>query len=56
MSDDDAIRAITLYCDLIAAAVLDGISAELGASGADLGAAAEPTIEALPEADAETAA
>jgi small subunit ribosomal protein S2 len=54
--NDDAIRAITLYCDLVAAAVLDGISAELGASGADLGAAAEPTIDALPEADAEHAA
>ena len=39
--NDDAIRAITLYCDLIAGAVLDGISAEMGSSGADLGAAAE---------------
>jgi small subunit ribosomal protein S2 len=54
--NDDAIRAITLYCDLVAAAVLDGISAELGSSGADLGAAAEPVIETLPEAGAETAA
>src|SRR5271167_561641 len=44
--NDDAIRAITLYCDLVAASVLDGISAELGASGADLGAAAEPVIDA----------
>ena len=39
--NDDAIRAITLYCDLVAGAVLDGISAELAASGADLGAAEE---------------
>ena len=31
--NDDAIRAITLYCDLVAGAVLDGISAELAASG-----------------------
>src|SRR3979409_2478329 len=31
--NDDAIRAITLYCDLIAGAVLDGISAEMAASG-----------------------
>ena len=54
--NDDAIRAITLYCDLVAAAVLDGISAELGSSGADLGAAAEPVIEALPDTAAETAA
>jgi small subunit ribosomal protein S2 len=51
--NDDAIRAITLYCDLIAAAVLDGISAELGSSGIDLGAAAEPILDAAPEADAE---
>ena len=36
--NDDAIRAITLYCDLIAGAVLDGISQELQASGQDIGA------------------
>ncbi len=51
--NDDAIRAITLYCDLIAGAVLDGISAELGSSGADLGAAAEPMMEPIPEPAAE---
>ena len=50
--NDDAIRAITLYCDLVAAAVLDGISAELGSSGADLGAAAEPILEPVPEPSA----
>ncbi len=43
--NDDAIRAITLYCDLIAGAVLDGISAEMQASGRDMGA-----VEELPEA------
>jgi small subunit ribosomal protein S2 len=43
--NDDAIRAITLYCDLIAGAVLDGISQEMQASGRDIGAAEE-----LPEA------
>ena len=53
--NDDAIRAITMYCDLIAGAVLDGISAELGSSGQDLGAAAEPILEALPEPVAEAA-
>ena len=36
--NDDAIRAITLYCDLVAGAVLDGISAEMAASGPDIGA------------------
>ncbi len=46
--NDDAIRAITLYCDLVAGAVLDGISAELGASGVDLGAAAEPVLDGVP--------
>lgn len=35
--NDDAIRAIHLYCDLMSSAVLDGISAEMAASGADLG-------------------
>jgi len=48
--NDDAIRAINLYCDFIAAAVLDGISAEMSASGADLGAQEELPPEALPEA------
>ena len=46
--NDDAIRAITLYCDLIAGAVLDGISAEMAASGRDIGAAEDLPIEALP--------
>jgi small subunit ribosomal protein S2 len=44
--NDDAIRAINLYCDLAAQAVFDGISAELQASGVDMGAA-----EQLPEAE-----
>ena len=35
--NDDASRAIKLYCDLIAGAVLDGIQAEMSASGIDLG-------------------
>ncbi len=55
--NDDAIRAITLYCDLVAAAVLDGISAEMQASGRDLGEAEDLPAEALPEpAAAETTA
>jgi small subunit ribosomal protein S2 len=52
--NDDAIRAITLYCDLVAGAVLDGISAELAASGADLGAGEQLPPEALPDMDAPT--
>ena len=43
--NDDAIRAINLYCDLIAGAVFDGISAELQASGADMGAMEAPLPE-----------
>jgi len=39
--NDDATRAIELYCDLMAKAVLDGIQAEYAASGADLGEMAE---------------
>lgn len=47
--NDDAIRAITLYCDLVAGAVLDGISAEMAASGADLGASEELPSDAVDE-------
>src|SRR3546814_14605158 len=46
--NDDALRAIGLYCDLIADAVLDGIQAEMTASGADIGEAAEVPAEPLP--------
>ena len=51
--NDDAIRAITMYCDLVSAAVLDGISAEMMASGRDIGAAEELPPEPLHEAAAE---
>lgn len=43
--NDDASRAIALYCDLIARAALDGISRQQGASGRDLGAMSEPVAE-----------
>ncbi len=35
--NDDALRAITLYCTLCAESVLDGIQQEMTASGVDLG-------------------
>lgn len=54
--NDDAIRAITTYCELISGAVLDGIQAEVGSKGGDIGAAAEPIAEALPAAEAEAVA
>ncbi|MBO0710337.1 MAG: 30S ribosomal protein S2 [Acetobacteraceae bacterium] len=47
--NDDAIRAITLYCDLVSGAVLDGISAELAASGRDIGTAEDLPVELLAE-------
>ncbi len=53
--NDDAIRAITLYCDMVAGAVLDGISAEMAASGRDIGAAEELPTEALAPAEAPAA-
>jgi small subunit ribosomal protein S2 len=33
--NDDALRAIELYCNLFAGSVLDGLQAELAASGTD---------------------
>jgi small subunit ribosomal protein S2 len=45
--NDDAMRAIHLYCDLFAGAVLDGLQAELAASGIDIGARAQLDEEAL---------
>ncbi|MFC6687548.1 30S ribosomal protein S2 [Jhaorihella thermophila] len=51
--NDDAARAIALYCDLAARAALDGMSAQLGAAGVDLGALEEaPAEEALAEGEA----
>lgn len=44
--NDDAIRAIQLYCDLVSAAVLEGMQAELKAAGVDIGAAVEITENA----------
>lgn len=46
--NDDAGRAITLYCDLVARAALDGLERSQSASGVDIGALASPPVEALP--------
>ena len=48
--NDDAARAIALYCDLIARAALEGMSAQLGAAGVDLGALEAPEEEVAAEA------
>jgi len=53
--NDDALRAINLYCDLVSGAVLDGIQAELKAAGVDVGAAVEAPAETPAEAPAEEA-
>ena len=43
--NDDAARAIQLYCDLISRAALDGIARQQGALGVDVGASEEAPIE-----------
>lgn len=54
--NDDAARAIALYCDLVARAVIDGLSESQVAAGVDLGAAEElPNTEAAPLPAAEAA-
>ena len=47
--NDDAIRSIALYCDLIAAAVLDGLQQEAIRSGTDIGESEDAPVETLPE-------
>ena len=52
--NDDAIRAISLYCDLIVGCVFDGLQAEITTTGGDIGEAEEVPQEDLPEASTET--
>ncbi len=47
--NDDAARAISLYCDLVAAAALDGMAAQLGSEGIDLGELEDVPGEGVPE-------
>ncbi len=47
-ANDDAGRAISLYCDLIARAAIDGISRAQGDIGVDLGAVDTPVVEDVP--------
>jgi small subunit ribosomal protein S2 len=54
--NDDALRAIQTYCDLVSSAVLDGLQAEMVASGVDIGAQSEGQSEAVPGEDGEAAA
>ncbi|WP_397401597.1 30S ribosomal protein S2 [Phenylobacterium sp.] len=48
--NDDAARAIQLYCDLLADSVLDGLAAGQSASGIDLGASEAPMEPTLARA------
>ena len=45
--NDDAGRAITLYCDLIARAAIDGIERSQGSQGVDAGASDAPPVEVV---------
>ena len=46
--NDDAQRAVNLYCDLMVGAVLDGIQAEVTRGGGDIGEQENPVVENLP--------
>ncbi|HRD74634.1 MAG TPA: 30S ribosomal protein S2 [Hyphomicrobiaceae bacterium] len=46
--NDDAGRAITLYCDLAAKAAIDGLERQQTSGGVDLGASETPPVEELP--------
>jgi small subunit ribosomal protein S2 len=46
--NDDAGRAIGLYCDLVSRAAIEGISMSQSQAGLDLGAAEEPVAQILP--------
>ena len=47
--NDDALRAISLYCDLIAGSVLDGLKTEMIREGKDLGEDMAPVEDAVAE-------
>ncbi|MBR64046.1 MAG: 30S ribosomal protein S2 [Rhodobacteraceae bacterium] len=47
--NDDASRAISLYCDLVSKTILDGMESHLGSAGIDLGESEAPSSGDLPE-------
>ncbi|MFN3822738.1 MAG: 30S ribosomal protein S2 [Pseudorhodobacter sp.] len=51
--NDDASRAIALYCDLVSRAALDGMTAQMGAAGIDIGEMEEAPVEEAVEETAE---
>ncbi len=54
--NDDALRAVHLYCELISLAVLDGLQQEMTASGIDIGDSEEPEEPMIIEEEALSAA
>ena len=50
--NDDAARAISLYCELIAKAAIDGIARQQGSLGMDIGASEEAPVEPVLEGNA----
>jgi small subunit ribosomal protein S2 len=48
--NDDALRAIAMYLDLLADSVLDGLQQEMAAAGVDIGEQSDVQTEPLPEA------
>jgi small subunit ribosomal protein S2 len=47
--NDDALRAISLYCDLVAGSVIDGLKTEMIREGKDLGEDVAPVEDAVAE-------
>jgi small subunit ribosomal protein S2 len=54
--NDDAARALQLYCDLVADSVLDGLTEGQAALGVDIGAAEAPSEPSLRRSSAKAAA
>src|ERR1700722_19572330 len=54
--NDDAARALQLYCDLVADSVLDGLTEGQAALGVDIGAAEAPSEPSLRRSNAKAAA
>ena len=46
--NDDASRAISLYCELVSKTILDAMESQLGSAGIDLGEVEKPMSEELP--------
>ena len=54
--NDDAARAISLYCDLVSRTALDGMSAQMDAAGVDVGEMVDAPVEEAAAAPAEAPA